>query len=263
MPCLAPNTSYLTSTNTVLAENMSYYNPSRQYLPIGFQEPASSPRTEQCPISPTEWDAAFEMSPEFEPDSLDSGPPEFEVAIPAEPTAAAQTVADDFDVRPVASFSLSTRTFVFAEDETPTRPHEDLEHHTRDELLSHANKTDVPSSADTSCAICMGEREITVQFGGCSHAACGPCTEGIWYSRQQHDRHIPTWITCHMCRSEVTSVGVLSRAPPTAYFGQEVVHGAEVFTVWGWQGLRQWMAARRESVGSELSRTARGIKLYV
>ncbi|KAL0632135.1 hypothetical protein Q9L58_008969 [Maublancomyces gigas] len=249
---------------------MSYYNPSRRYLPIGFQRPPSpspspSPsRAEQCPITFDEWDAAFEMSAEPEPESepepepAPEPEPEPEVAIPASPITPVHIDTADFAVfavRPVASFSLSTRTFVFAEDETPTRPHDDLDHHTPDELLSHANKTDVPSSADTSCAVCMGEREITVQFGGCSHAACGPCIEGIWYSRQQHERHVPTWITCHMCRSEVTEVGVLSRAPPTAYFGQEVVHGAEVFTVWGWLGLRRWMAARRESVGFELSRS--------
>lgn len=209
------------------------------------------------------------MSSDIESGDLDPGPPEIEVAVPAEPFAVAQIDVDDgdddddHDQHPIATFSLSARTFTFVEDQTPIQYYEEPEYHTRDELISQANGTDAPSSADSSCVICMGEREITVQFRGCSHAACGPCTEGIWYGRQQHDRHLPTWITCHMCRSEVSSVGALSRAPPTAFFGEEMVHGDEVFTVWGWQGIRRWMANRRESVGSELSRSGRGVALYV
>lgn len=213
---------------------MSHYTSS---LPAGSEEPASPPRV--GPPGAAESEAA--AVPPIEEDD-----------------------DDDDDRIPIATFSLATgRSSFLGDEETPTRSHEELEHHTRDELLSQINNTDAPSSSDSACAICVGEREITLQFGGCSHAACGPCTEGIWYSRQQHDGHFPTWITCHMCRAEVSSVGVLSRAPTEAYFGEEIVHGEEVFTVWGWQGIRRWMAVRRESVGSGLSRSGRGVELFV
>lgn len=224
---------------------MSSYDPPRHYLSAG-RGPASGV------IRQSEWEAAFGMCPDVDVGGFDSEATELEDPVPAEPPAVAQPSIEGVPV--AATFVFSTGRFTFAADRD--RSHEELEHHTRDELAAQLGGTDVPASADSACAICMGEREVSVQFGECSHGACGPCLEGVWYSRQQHETHLPTWVSCHMCRAEVCSVGALSRAPQAAYFGEEVVHGGEVFTVWGWQGIRRWMAERRESVGYELGRGA-------
>lgn len=122
------------------------------------------------------------------------------------------------------------------------------------ETLSDSEDEDIPDGMQ--CIICHGSRQVTVQFGSCSHMACNTCLRGIYRSRRRADGHFPTWFPCHSCRAETCYIGELSLQPDfCGTAARSEVHG--VYTIWNWVPVRRWIAKRSRMVAKGLRDKAR------
>lgn len=113
---------------------------------------------------------------------------------------------------------------------------------------SAPNEGDIPE--ELLCGIC-GCHETTVQFQGCSHAACTDCTKGIWCSRKRSNAHFPNWFPCHMCRAEIKQVGMLEGIVLLEPM-MTVQQGEWTFGVKEWVPVKVWMTQRSKRVAGHL-----------
>lgn len=102
------------------------------------------------------------------------------------------------------------------------------------------------------CPLCKDRMEV--QFRECTHGTCTSCLIGIWHGRRENRKHLPTWFPCPFCRAKINSIGILSESKQSQLlgFGDDIKHDNTVFTVWGWQPVRRWIALRDESIAQLL-----------
>lgn len=110
--------------------------------------------------------------------------------------------------------------------------------------ITHVSTCSYLIAQGLECGICM-RREISVQFRECSHALCAPCAKALWKSRASLFNSCPVSFPCHLCRAEIKEVGKLRAG--VLRLGNPCWHGERRFTVWKWQGLRQWASGGKEN----------------
>ncbi|RPB01417.1 hypothetical protein L873DRAFT_1842396 [Choiromyces venosus 120613-1] len=105
------------------------------------------------------------------------------------------------------------------------------------------------------CKICF-RKEINVRFRECTHGVCVACTLEIWKSKVEEDDVLPSWLPCHLCRTEVNYLGALTRVGgndeegdaggSTGSGSRLVTMSGETFKVSDWLSIIEWIEALSE-----------------